>query len=274
MLTKPSSDRGWLEPESPANDETPPKYPYNRIQQTPSGHSFEMDDTPQRERVRLQHRTGTFIEMHPNGDEVHKVYGDGYEITIKDKNVLIEGHCSITINGDSIINVKGDKIEKVEGDYRLEVLGDMTTYCHKNAAIASDRNTTIGAGSAAGTGSIRLATGGTVYVSGDMSVGGDVTADLITSATRVDAGTGVSAGPLGFVSVLGGLTIGPPGVAVPGNINCVGLINAGLSVNAPAGNFGIMTAGLMTDQVNSKIYSRHFHIAPKGRTGPPIVSMI
>jgi hypothetical protein len=273
MTQKPPSDRGWLEPESAANDETPPKYPYNRVTQTPSGHSFEMDDTPTRERVRLQHRTGTFIEMHPNGDEVHKVYGDGYEITIKDKNVLIEGHCSVTINGDSIINVKGDKIEKVEGDYRLEVLGDMTTYVHKNTTIASDSNMTIGAGSAAGLGSIRLVTGDAVYVSGDMSVAGDFTADLITSLTRVDAGTGVNAGPLGFVSLTGGLSIGFPG-ALAGNIICIGYINAGISVNSPLGFFGTMTAVWMTDVINKTIYSTHFHIAKGGPTTPPLFPMI
>ena len=80
-----------------------------------------MDDTPTRERIRLQHRSGTFIEMHPNGDEIHKVYGDGYEITINDKNVLVEGKCTVTINGDSVINVKGDKIEQVDGNYELHV---------------------------------------------------------------------------------------------------------------------------------------------------------
>lgn len=99
MATKPSFFSGWTEPESAANKDTPPQAPYNHVTATESGHSFEMDDTPKRERVRLQHRSGTFIEMHPNGDEVHKVYGDGYEITIKDKNVLIEGNCNITVNG-------------------------------------------------------------------------------------------------------------------------------------------------------------------------------
>lgn len=273
MAEKPLNDHSWIEPESPANDETPPQYPYNRIIQTPSGHSFEMDDTPNRERIRLQHRAGTFIEMHPNGDEVHKVYGDGYEITIKNKNVLIEGHCSVTINGDSIINVKGDKIERVEGDYKLEVLGKTTVYSHKKTSIATDEDMTIGAGSAAGLGSIRMTTGDSVYISGDTSIAGDLTADIITSLTRIDAGTGVSAGPLGFVSMLGGLSIGIP-AAVPGNILCIGLVNAGVSVNSPAGNFGVMTAGLMTDMINSKIYNRHFHVAPKGRTGPPITTMI
>jgi hypothetical protein len=47
-----------------------------------------MDDTPTRERIRLQHgKSLTFIEMHPNGDQVHKVFGDDYEITIKNKDI-------------------------------------------------------------------------------------------------------------------------------------------------------------------------------------------
>ena len=74
-----SIDSGWTEPESAANTDYQPQYPYNQVMQTESGHFFEMDDTPTRERVRLNHRSGTFIELHPSGDEVHKVYGDGYE---------------------------------------------------------------------------------------------------------------------------------------------------------------------------------------------------
>jgi len=273
MLEKPSFDRGWLEPESPANSETPPEYPYNKATQTESGHLFELDDTPSRERIRLQHRTGTFIEMHPNGDEVHKVYGDGYEITIKDKNVLIQGSCSVTINGDSVVNVKGNKIERIEKDYYLEVFGKMITYVHKDASINSDRNVTVGAGSEFDQGSIRLISGGSVDVSGDLIVGGFMTADMITSLTRVDALEGMNAGPAGFVSVLGGLSIGFP-IATPGNILCVGLINAGISMNAPSAFFGLMDAQLMTDQINTRIYSTHFHKTFKGPTSPPITKMI
>ena len=113
-IYKPDTDSGWTEPESAASTENPPKYPYNNITQTKSGHMFEMDDTPKGERVRIHHRSGTFIEMHPNGDEVHKIYGDGYEIITKNKNVLISGSCNITINGDSILHVKGNRKEIVE----------------------------------------------------------------------------------------------------------------------------------------------------------------
>ena len=49
------------------------------------------------------------------------------------------------------------------------------------------------------------------------------------------------------IIVVGGVAVGFP-VPVPGNILCIGtinaglLINAGVSVNAPIGNFGLMSA--------------------------------
>ena len=83
------ADLSWTEPESAANTDYQPVYPYNSVTQSESGHSLELDDTPGRERVRLQHGTGnTFIEMQATGDEIHKIFGNGYEIVLKNKNVL------------------------------------------------------------------------------------------------------------------------------------------------------------------------------------------
>ena len=270
---KPLTDRGWTEPESAANADTPPQYPYNNITQTESGHIFEMDDTPTRERDRLTHRTGTFIEMHPNGDEVHKVYGDGYEITIKNKNVLIEGHCNITINGDSIVHVKGDKKELIEGDYEMVVKGKMVQAVGGKAHIVSEGNMVIGANDT-GAGKLRIQTGSHLQLNGDLHIAGELTADKIYSETRVDAGTGMKAGILGFVTP-GGITVGlTPAVAIPGTVTATASVNAGVSVNAPTGNFGMMTAVLMTDVVNTNIYKTHIHPAPRGMTGTPILPMV
>ena len=123
MATKPGTDNSWTEPESAANTDYQPIYPYNNVQVTESGHSFEMDDTPTRERVRLQHRSGTFIEMHPNGDEVHKVYGNGYEITIKDKNVLIKGG-HLENEGRKVVNLLLDQYNKFHliANQRIEII--------------------------------------------------------------------------------------------------------------------------------------------------------
>lgn len=266
LPTKPSDDFGWTEPESAASVETPPKYPYNNIQQSESGHSFEMDDTPAAERVRLQHRSGTFIEMHPNGDEVHKVYGDGYEITIKNKNVLIKGVCNITVEGDSILHVKGNRKELVDGNYSLVVKGDYSVATQGETSIMSKDDMTVGCGNMVD-GSLHIMTGNHLRLAGDLSVDGEIVAKTVTTSGRIDAVGGVSAGFPGFVSVLGGLSIGLP-AAVPGTISCVG------QVIAPVGDFGVMNAVLMTDLINSVIFDFHIHGTWKGPTTPPFMHFV
>ena len=37
---RPPIESTWIEPESVANDETKPEYPYNNTQQTEGGHSI------------------------------------------------------------------------------------------------------------------------------------------------------------------------------------------------------------------------------------------
>lgn len=248
---RPETDLGWTEPESPASTEYPPKYPFNNITQTPSGHMFEMDDTPGGERIRIHHRSGTFTEMHPNGDEVHKIYGDGYEIITKNKNVLISGVCNITIEGDSIVHVKGDRKELVEGDYSLIVKGEYNLAVNGVASLMSKDDMTVGCGNITD-GSLNIMTGSHLQLNGDLSVNGHITGKSLT-ADRVDA-LGVGAGVLGMFSV--------------------GPITSLLSVEAPLGTFGIMDAVLMTDTVNTALHNAHFHFAKFGPTTPPIPKMI
>ena len=84
--------------------------------------------------------------MHPNGDEVHKVYGDGYEIVIKNKNVLIKGSCSVTINGDCNMDVKGDYNLQVSKDYTVLVGGEYSVRSVKDMKLSSSLIFYIGNG--------------------------------------------------------------------------------------------------------------------------------
>jgi hypothetical protein len=272
----PDFFNGWIEPRSPALD-APPEYGMNYVQITDSGHSFEMDDTPDRERIRLTHRIGTFIEMHPNGDEVHKVYGDGYEITVKNKNILVKGDCNITIEGDAQVHVMGNKREYIEGQYELHVKKSFTILAEESLNMTSKSDMTIRAGNGI-TGAMDIYAPDTVTITADLTVEGGITTEKLFSYGRVDAGTGVGAGPLGFVSVLGGLSIGIP-AAIPFTILSSVLIAAGVQMTAPNSSFGfsqigVMTAGWMTDLVNVSIFDCHFHIAPLGPTSPPIPFMV
>lgn len=252
-INNPPSDRIWAEPESAASVEHPPKYPYNNITQTESGHTFEMDDTPSRERVRLQHRSGTFIEMHPNGDEVHKVYGNGFEITIKNKNVLIEGVCNIEVKGDCNMHVGGDLNQVVDGNYNLTVAKEYRARIGGEAKIDADDDISISAGKDY-SGSVNLNAPQKVYVNADLFVDGTAAADMVIAETRVDAGTGMSAGLFGVVSK--------------------GPVSSATSMQSPVGTWGFSGSILMTDLVNLVAHNFHTHPAPDGSTGIPTIPFV
>ena len=276
MATKPSDDYSWTEPESQANDETLPKYPYNHATITESGHSFEFDDTPGRERIRLQHGgaqtdgIGTFFEIQADGTRINKIVGNNYEIVAKDNNVIISGVCNITIEGNSIVHVKGDKYEKVDGDYYLEVGGKLSQTVADTSSIISNGDMTVGCGNPI-TGRMKLATGDHLYLQGDLVVSGALSADMITSQTKVNAGTGMRAGPLGFVTLLGGVAAGLD-VAIPTMVTATTNITAGAEVSAP-----VVFGGQVMDirgsmEMMRAIYNTHTHPA-KPVTGPPFSLM-
>ncbi len=110
------------------------EYPNNKVTQTTSGHIIEIDDTPGAERINVRHMSGTFVEIHPNGDVVQN-NNNRYHITAGNDNVHITGTCNLTIDndcnttigGDWNINVTGDKIETIGGDVVEDVGGSQTT---------------------------------------------------------------------------------------------------------------------------------------------------
>jgi hypothetical protein len=285
-MNKPDAYWGWTEPESAANTDYQPVYPYNNVTQTRSGHMFELDDTKGRERVRLQHRANTFIEMHPDGNEVHKIFGDGYSITLGDHIISIgvdDGNLSkklqITVYGDVNMQIMGDKIENIEGDVTQHIKGSYTQVVEGYSSVTSQLGASITAGGGTSGGlQIKAAN---VNMDGNSRIRGNLNAGNIYSQGRVDTSDtgGMKSGVGGFVTMLGGVAVGFP-IPVPGNIICVGtmnaglMVNAGVSVNSPTANFGFMSAGLMTDVVNTSIYDSHIHPTSRGPSGPPLTPMI
>lgn len=265
MSDKPYFVTAWTEPESAANTNYQPVYPYNNVTQTKGGHSLELDDTPTRERVRLQHGAGTFLEIHPNADEVHKIIGDGYEIILKDKNMLVKGKLNITVEGDAYLWVQGDKIEQVDGNVEQYIKGNFTQTVEGRHSVASFGNMEVNAG-ATELGKLTINVPDHIRINGDVGITGAIKADLITSSGRIDAGTGVSAGILGFVTPTGGVAAGLP-AAIPTTINSSGSITSLTSVNAPLGNFGISSSVLAFDIVNELLRKIHIHPTPKGPSG-------
>lgn len=158
----------WDEP-APANA---PRYPYNHVRESESGHVEEWDDTPGAERMHWLHGpSGTYEEWRPDGSISAKTTGDETYIIIGDKKHMVGGNQQITIvgnakllvqgnveeqiNGNVTRFVKGNVSEKIEGNFSRDVLGESFTNTQGNVTqrdgsnrtefTAINKTTTVGA---------------------------------------------------------------------------------------------------------------------------------
>lgn len=125
-----------------------PQYPKNHVYESESGHIIEIDDTPKNERLSRFHRSGTYEEIVADGDRTLTIVGNGYEVVLKNKNILVKGDLNLTVEGnmrtlvkkDYILEVEGDKTEYVKGNRKskiglnelIEIDEDMSTNVTKN----------------------------------------------------------------------------------------------------------------------------------------------
>lgn len=109
------------EPETPYNA----VYPLNKVKQSESGHVIEIDDTEGAERIHIYHKSGTFVEVHPDGSMVRKVKGSSHEVFVSDENIHVKGNCNITVDGNSSILTKGESTIKSESTQNIESDGNI-----------------------------------------------------------------------------------------------------------------------------------------------------
>ena len=105
----------------------PSQYPFNQVDETPSGHVIEMDDTPGGERVLIKHRKGSGVELRADGTVVISALNNKVEVTGGDQTVIVEGHGNLVYNGNLNLKVSGDMNVEVGGDYNLDVSGNNNT---------------------------------------------------------------------------------------------------------------------------------------------------
>jgi hypothetical protein len=101
------------------------EYPYNQVYTTRAGHSVEFDNTPGKERIRIIHKDGSFVEMQHDGTWVHRTQGTSQEVVVKDKNVKVKGSEHVHIEGDAEWKVDGDVDWEIGGDLHLKVHGNI-----------------------------------------------------------------------------------------------------------------------------------------------------
>lgn len=118
----------WSEPGTPYKA----IYPMNTVTQSRAGHIIEIDDTRFAPRIHIYHKSGSFKEWHPDGTVVDKVVGDGFEIDLKNKKIVVKGNSTETVDGS--------KRDLVGGNYMIEVLGNLNTFVHGDHYVQTKGN--------------------------------------------------------------------------------------------------------------------------------------
>lgn len=158
---------GSIEEDPPSYN---PTYPYNTVlAETESGHLIEVDDSPGAERVHVYHRSGSHIEMRPDGGVKYKTVKKRQDVTIGDNEVMISGDCNIVVEGGYTLHVrKGELIIEAKDDAAISVKGKLKISAEniemkaKNKIFLNAPNVDIGGISPGGTPMLSLPSGVTV----------------------------------------------------------------------------------------------------------------
>lgn len=156
---------------------------------TRSGHVFELSDKDGKEHVSLQHRSGSMIQMQPDGSTRIvsaagkmgiEINGEGYLTVTGLYNVIVNGDAGFRIAGNADWHVGGDMKVTVDGTYSL-ASKNITVKAAEKVELIANRISFSAADNAIFT------AGGKMYVgaSGDMQVNSEGTLTLIGS-TKID----------------------------------------------------------------------------------------
>lgn len=88
----------------------------------------EWDSTPGNTRYHRFSPSGNYLEIGHEGKEVRKIYGDSFEIDLKDKILLVKGDWHVTVEGDENVLIEGNRNIQVMGDLNTDVRGDIKTH--------------------------------------------------------------------------------------------------------------------------------------------------
>lgn len=92
------------------------EYPKNHVYETESGHLKEYDDTTNKERIRERHKSGTFYEIHPNGDKVTHIVNNRYTVIASNDALQVKGNVTMTVEGDIQLTAATGTINIASGD--------------------------------------------------------------------------------------------------------------------------------------------------------------
>jgi hypothetical protein len=120
------------------------QYPHSRTNVSRSGHVLQFNDTPAGERVLLKHRTGSAVDMLPDGSMAISSNGNLVLTVMKDQTIVIHGSVKYEVNGDFDFDVRGNFNVKAL-NYNLDVEGNQTETVRGSArsTVSGNKGTTV-----------------------------------------------------------------------------------------------------------------------------------
>jgi len=92
------------------------EYPYNQSTITRSGHEIHINDTPDKESLRIAHTKGSYVEIDKDGRTVVNSSGGGYYYFSNSFTTTVDGHHDIKVSGVQNVNVDGSISETTAGN--------------------------------------------------------------------------------------------------------------------------------------------------------------
>lgn len=119
------------------------QYPYTKVNQSESGHVFIVDDTPGKETISNNHRSGTYDDTYSNGVNVKRIVGDGYQIIDRNGYIYIAGRATINIMDGANVHINGNCYLDVQGSYNLRATGGINFDTESDVNIKAKGNINI-----------------------------------------------------------------------------------------------------------------------------------
>lgn len=204
----------WTGPKDSREDAL--EYPNYWTRKTRSGHSITYDDTKDKESITIQHRSGSMLQLMPDG-ALQMVTNKGkFEFVFGENRVQITGAQDVTVKGAASMKIEGDYNTTINGNMNMSVKGDYSmTAKSMNTVVAEQMDTVAGSetkkieGSSTtqvqGAASILSAKGMTVGSTGDaLALGAGTNLGMLASgqiATKSGGKTSIKAS--GMVAVDG-----------------------------------------------------------------------
>lgn len=147
------------------------QYPYNQAYVTEGKHVFEVDNTPEKERLHVAHKSGSDIEIQPDGAIVTKTKND-FQLVVeenlsnhvkKDSSIIVDGRAEYYSKGSTNIEANS---QLILSSPNVNVIADsMASTMSQDINILSALSTTLHSGL-----STSVSSSGQVIISSDVAI--------------------------------------------------------------------------------------------------------